>query len=803
MQLTAGETVIVLLPGFSGAPFTDYKVRSQSNVVPGPCFLVAISFEGESCKVEMRVDQVDRSDGACPSNIAAGTSFHVVIPSSQGIIVPGHGVTTAELGYIISSDALAGPVLPTIIEKFPALGHFHQTSLKMTATPTGSNSRGLGQADTAAEFVFTFISETVIGQDSTVNFTLPDFGGNSFTALPIDANSSQSVGSGNLTRLLIASSSFLASWSSESKTLSFLVTRGGIPPKYLMTMTVLATAGIALPVRGVRQNQTNITIQTDAVEGPVQPTSVMSVQGVGVFMDSRLNFSAAKANKSSTIAVSVSPAMSMSVGDKIIVDLPGFEGDNFTRAVRSTNYTHILEYMIGNETYMSTTSYTRGFFATMMWDNNASQLSIIFDSTAPADINLRFECDAAFGIRLPVLGVRTNQAALRISSNAIAGQVPRTSVNTTQPVGHFATSTLTFNHPAVYGKSNNFSFSFSTSMEMIANETLILELNGFHGGDYRWYCFGTDQEGLLSTSPYCAVRVAVWNSSASTLTLTLGRNLNIGSPVAIGFVSSNAGLKIPIIGVRENQANLFLSTGAGLGPVVRTPGTAIISTQPVGGFLKDSTILEFVPQKANVAGDIVLKAAIYMPLLAGDSFNVLLPTFIGEATGINDTLRFESSPNATQRVAWNPRSQELSVFISSRMEPGTFNITVFDSGIQIPAVGIRVDRSNITIAVNARVGPVLSEPFAYVPMIGSFTDTTRLAFKLLAKANENTYIDFSFVPKMTLQASDIVTLNLPGFQSSRGGSVFSENITVNWIDSVTQCPNVTIDCGNATVSKFF
>lgn len=77
--------------------------------------------------------------------------------------------------------------------------------------------------------------------------------------------------------------------------------------------------------------------------------------------------------------------------------------------------------------------------------------------------------------------------------------------------------------------------------------------------------------------------------------------------------------------------------------------------------MKDSTILEFVPQKANVAGDIVLKAAIYMPLLAGDSFNVLLPTFMGEATGINDTLRFESSPNATQRVAQSSLARAFGV----------------------------------------------------------------------------------------------------------------------------------------------
>jgi hypothetical protein len=414
MALSAYESIVILLPRFGGNPFEDLKVEAESNAAQNPCLLVEMEFvdEGQSCQLTMQLDVVPRNGVDCPTTIAPLTHYRVVIPSSAGITVPAHGIAGAETGFSISSSAVAGPVLPTIIKTFPTVGSFIQTSITMSAIPTTMNPLGLAQAAVAAEIVVKFTPRFTIRLAERVNFSLPDFAGNSFRGLLLDSNTTKSSGSGNETQVAENRSSFLTSWNTSTKTLTFELNSGVIQIGYLVSIKVpnISSIGIILPTRGVRENSTNLTIRTDAIAGPVPPTSIDSVQGVGVFLDSRLDFSPAKANFSSTIGVSVSAPMPMNVGDQVIIHLPGFSGDDFNEVnVSSVQYSRGLVYTVGNTSYVSYTNYSGGIEANMTWNNTASQLSIVLKSPAPAAANIRFECNQSFGVRLPVLGVRANQ----------------------------------------------------------------------------------------------------------------------------------------------------------------------------------------------------------------------------------------------------------------------------------------------------------------------------------------------------------------------------------------------------------
>jgi hypothetical protein len=360
----------------------------------------------------MELDVVPRNNVECPTTIAPLTHYRVVIPSSRGITVPAHGIADAETGFSISSSAVAGPVLPTMIKTFPTVGSFIQTKITMSTIRTTMNPLGLAQAAVAAEIVVEFTPRFTIRLAEKVNISLPDFAGNSFRGLLLDSNTTTSSGSGNNTQVLENRSYFFTSWNLSSKTLTFELKSGVIQDGYLVSIKVpnISSIGIMLPTRGVRENETNLTIRTDAIAGPVPPTSIDSVQGVGVFLDSRLDFSPAKAGFSSTIGVSVSPPMPMNVGDQIMIHLPGFAGDDFNKVnVLSVQYSRSLVYTVGNTSYVSYTNYSGGIEANMTWNNTASQLSIVFKSPAAAAANILFECNQSFGIQLPVLGVRTNQ----------------------------------------------------------------------------------------------------------------------------------------------------------------------------------------------------------------------------------------------------------------------------------------------------------------------------------------------------------------------------------------------------------
>ena len=160
------------------------------------------------------------------------------------------------------------------------------------------------------------------------------------------------------------------------------------------------------------------------------------------------------------------------------------------------------------------------------------------------------------------------------------------------------------------------------------------------------------------------IKFAQWNSSASILTMKLGRNLSIGTVVSVRFTSDDSGLRLPIDGVRSNQSDILLFTNAVSGPVPREPGTAVLNTQAVGAFDDDLTLLSFVPQQAGVSGDIVLKVKTYMPLRPGDIFSVVLPNFVGADTASDQTLEFENDPSTFGRVAWRSANHTLSLSVN-------------------------------------------------------------------------------------------------------------------------------------------
>ena len=183
-----------------------------------------------------------------------------------------------------------------------------------------------------------------------------------------------------------------------------------------------------------------------------------------------------------SMRISFVPKMKLNASDVITFELPGFQssraqGEEYVEYKTfywvDSNYTMNR---FGNGTVLSNT-FEVPARATLRHSASGSTITLTMDDYFPPDQRLNITISESAQIRLPVNGVRTNQASITISTQARWGPVPPTPVVFTQSVGSFSTS------PAIRydAPERLLSVHFKPDMTIAVNETILIQLSRFRG----------------------------------------------------------------------------------------------------------------------------------------------------------------------------------------------------------------------------------------------------------------------------------------------------------------------------------
>ncbi|EKX41453.1 hypothetical protein GUITHDRAFT_112426 [Guillardia theta CCMP2712] len=580
-------------------------------------------------------------------------------------------------------------------------------------------------------------------------------------------------------------------WLEELNSLKIPINECAKNSKDGINITIPQEANIVTPSVGIPYDERSITIETNALAGPVLPTPVQVVPPIGSFLDSSsLAFDHnASAAEVSTLLLRFRASMSIFIGEVVTLHLPGFQQERQVPVVFSS-----VE------------------FSAASWQ--ASSQSLIFTAgeniTAGTLCNVTVLRDAM--IRLPLDGVRVNQSSLKLSTNARQGPILPTSISLVQPVGHFVQSELLYdpgmagvpnkitlklvasmNMSAVKefrylarefvqtlqdfylevmqsrdrsikhlpipfpwdGQGTNVRFNFIPEMALDINDIITVKLPGFSTNNVQ-------SNFSLISDPIQIFSSASWNSITQELKMTVSAHVDMKTNVSI-WTEPTINLTLPNIGVGKHNNGIMLSADAAAGPVYFIRPSYI---QYIGSFL-DSTALSLSPILANASVVIEISFVPEMNIYPGESIKITLTGFTGKdlATGLPEN-------NILFNVTWTSSENVLEIIPLKLITRGTSELLVIPSsfGIRSPLTGLSGNQTDLKISTNAAEGPVLPTPIRQSPSIGSFGDSTRLDFSPhIPGALAEVYIHFA--PTMDIFANGTVVVDLPLFSKQQGSCV--------------------------------
>ena len=320
-------------------------------------------------------------------------------------------------------------------------------------------------------------------------------------------------------------------------------------------------------------NENTITIATNARSGPVvssPPTVVRNVQRIGSFFNTSIDFSALADTHPVNLTVQFTYNFDLLQGDQIHVHLPEFRGTS-TANVRTFG-THATA------------------LATATWDVARSILAMaVTDTSIPALTTLQVTIPASANVVLRSDGFVRNSPLLRISSNAANGPVHPKAFDSSPAMGSFTTGEPTRisytpgefkgdGSPYMEGRISALSVGFALNRDISVGEHVTLLLPGFSRREDSAGAFNASLNNAVDTNfstvdtggVFKSFLSASWDETGKLLTLTASKDI-LANQRHIVLVPSSAGLRLPRIGLKENDPRLQISTNAVKGPNSGTP----------------------------------------------------------------------------------------------------------------------------------------------------------------------------------------------------------------------------------------
>ena len=723
-----------------------------------------------------------------------------VVPAAARFILNSRGVVANDPAILFEFDFSDDVVCRESVEKSDAIGSFYDSS----GVSSGPRIEFLpGIPGKINEVFIKLKTQGIITPGEIITINLPGFTGISTANITIslgscrgdpvlflagsgsDSEESENGGGYEKNRSLLELGNedlavfATASWSVSTSLLELTV-RQSIKSLQLCSLTVPFAANVQLPETGVLPNiESKITIALDSAMGSILPTRVFSVKGVGSLSNHSLEY-IPSAVKETQIRIRFKPSMPMIPGDRLIVRLPNFLGESST-CVRIGFYK----------------SEPRGSIALGDWDRSSEELILYITGNIIAFESVMVLVPASAGLILPMQGLKTNQASLTMEAQALYGNVPADPISVSEPVGSFLMSpNLTF-APGIAGKQSALKLSFEPQMNLQSGETLSIVLTGFTGVAQEFTPLSVPS-GLFSNASFLYLLPADSDQQESQqeIRFVVNHTIRAGTQVTIN-VPMDAGIIIPLRGLKENQQSLKLRTDAIAGPV---RGVSITSSDPVGAFFDASTLdanndspsprISFRFDDANGPAQIRFEFIATMPIVSGESITLKLPSFsagvdIGAVPLLENGNRFD--------VKWTESTQELNVIFRIALASDTslsFNISS-TAGIRLPPFGVRLNDEDLQIKCNAISGPVLWIPIKYSQAVGVFEQTHVELGPPLANATASLLLNFSF--NRPISPGEEVILTLTGRESVVGDACDPFQINAGSHNITTASENASFD----------
>ena len=780
MIVVAGETIRIKLPGF----FSSALGSTSFNVTSLPSGAAqSVSWIANSTELVVLIG----------STILPQTMVSVTVPATANIRLAIQGVRKNQASLTINTNAKAGIVPPTPFVFSQAVGSFSETTKLQFGLPTA-----LAVAGEAAEITLTFTANMDLAPGSLITLGLPGF---SSEASVIESLAASPDGS-----------FYSASWSGVTSTLTMTV-QLAVAAEQPVSVTIPSDSGVVLPYDGVRTNQTSITIETSEENGPVNRTSVVSVDPVGAIKgNSVLRLQTPKANESSILEFSLQTHMDLDLNDNITLFLPGFVQLLNTSVVvnwtvvtmrpaadverkypvnRNITLWQVSSILIPsypfprcelrnqtveetrqvlqnrNETLPAEVVSVINISSKATWNSEAQALNLVvplFLNASKPDLETSIGVKIA-GLRVPEYGLKENQDTLLVKITANAGVVDSIPISISPAVGSFKIARIAFVNP-VAGQPVNLTITIVPTMDIRQGENVSLILPGFGGPD-------TSRD-----AGHSKVGTVMWLAEKQKLTLLFKETTPAEEEVVI---TTSSFVVLPKDGVRRNQVDISISCDAAAGPVLPTIG---IITEPVGTFL-NTTRLSFSPAKAATASNITFSFISEMQINPLDVIALRLPGFEKPAVEVDAPPAFlppgfqptpapdpsfsadVSAPGIVVTGSWSASDSVLSFTFTAESskiaEHSMVSLTVPSSfSLMLPRSGIPQNLSTITVEAIVREGPVLPQSVVFTPAVGSFTETPTVIFKP-PRILSPVAINITFVAHMDIRPGESVTFHLPKF----------------------------------------
>jgi hypothetical protein len=699
----------------------------------------------------------------------------------DGIRLPSCGLSNVAQIVSISTNAAAGPSQGSTIV-VASIGSFRDTSIVYKTPRAGSES----------EFTIHFRMTMELVAKSVVAITMPGFrralGSGVFNVL----STSKCCSTGSC----IVSGEWLDTGTGSLKLLVQNSVGYDQGVHCDVDVIVPSSAGIALPALGIAENSAELKISTDSTNGIVSPISVSLSTGVylkGHILHSRVQFLTSDGNdpgagEKTAIRVSVEANMVFIPGDEIEIRLPGFGGPGT---------------ITGANRECGTQSAVNCYISGASWNNSTLALIMTVGVRVPPRTRIVFHTEQSDFV-VSSDGVQTDDVKVVISSNAAAGPVNATVVQTTQGIGSFGNTTALHVSPAQAApvscytssrccsteqsepaccidrklgqellRGSNITISFVPSMPLRTGDIVMFRLCGFRQMQEQ---SGPLRVPLLPGSKFDGS----WDQDKQQLDIRATVDIEPGTFVML-TIPAGSGLLPPPAGIwekngtsNENRECLQVGSNALRGPVpFRRVHTLL---QPFGAFW--NTSLEFGNPVPGMTSSVMLRMTVMMPLSPGDELFVHMPGFSGATISCEVTIATPDD-DAFSNARWSGTENLVSIIVVKEMPVGT-RASVFipsTSSITLPPAGIDSETS-VYISADSASGPVKLTKIVTMPGIGysGYCLTSELSYGFDPKVKIDVPIRFKFSYNASLYSGDTIQLHLPDFEAASASFSVSSSI---------------------------
>jgi hypothetical protein len=649
------------------------------------------------------------------ARVPASTLLSIKIPAVSGVTIPVDGVKMNDQKHTISADFAAGRIPERNIDLVSAVGAFALSGLSYSPR----------KVKTGVELTLVIETYMNILKGENLVLHLPDFAvrgprGPSDIAMVIATSNPQGYlqsesGYGN------------CEWRRSFSEVTCLVANE-IPARQVITIkfarewtaTGNSPANLWLPNDGIETDDTKYAISTNAKNGPVQPSPIMSVMGVmalfvvdGLVAFTQVPFSASR------LSLTFSSSLKLQKGDNITLILPGFQKCKCPAHVKPQCHYNceFLTCDCQEHNRIPVTSQPAVLEDIAIWHEGAGGYASAQDAVGELCVG----CGVAGSCYASQLKFAVKNQSLE----------PKTSITVEIPRGFVR-----------------------------------LPVDGIRGG-------AALNPVLLQTETLAGVLIPFSIPiDREVPALMTDVSLQLGSPVA-GSVTGIS-LRFRLHAPAEKGSKLMVSlpsfirdeswtyTGANNAETVEVVCTATTRSKEYGGLCNPLTSVCCDPSPLKHASKIV------------ESFG---PSRDGVQSSI--TGGAEHQVSIFQLAEWNPLEQKLILELTSHLKWNGSAVDVHVSipssaGIRVPASGLSTGNPHISAQISLNVPgatPTTDLVIQDFPKVAPLFTSSKISFINSDRSlDTNVGIDVEFILAASTSNRYAVTLQLPGFSRSIDGS---------------------------------